>query len=84
MAIFLTGESRIMIQGITGSEGSRHGAGCSRPAQSGRRYQPAQGRADHRPGGAAVPVFGTVAEAMAATGADVSVVFVPRRARRTR
>src|SRR5580692_2579363 len=58
MAIFLTGESRIMIQGITGSEGTKHG----------RRMVA---------GGSTVPVFATVAETMAATGADTSVVFVP-------
>ena len=78
MAIFLTGESRIMIQGITGSEGTKHGrrmlaadhggAGGTNPRKAGQTVDL---------GGAAVPVFGTVAETMAATGADVSVVFVP-------
>ena len=34
--------------------------------------------------GTEVPVFGTVAEAMAATGADVSVIFVPPAAPRAR
>src|SRR5215472_13017230 len=79
MAIFLTGESRIMIQGITGSEGSKHGrrmlaagttlVGGANPRKAGQTVDLG--------GGAAVPVFGTVAETMAATGADVSVVFVP-------
>jgi len=78
MAIFLTGESRIMIQGITGSEGRRHGrrmlaagtnvVGGTNPRKAGQTVDL---------GGAEVPVFGTVAETMAATGADVSVVFVP-------
>ncbi len=78
MAIFLTGESRIMIQGITGSEGRRHGrrmlaagtnvVGGTNPRKAGQTVNL---------GGAEVPVFGTVAETMAATGADVSVVFVP-------
>jgi len=78
MAIFLTGESRIMIQGITGSEGPKHGrrmlaagttvVGGTNPRKAGQTVDL---------GGAAVPVFGTVAETMAATGADVSVVFVP-------
>jgi len=78
MAIFLTGESRIMIQGITGSEGTKHGrrmlaagttvVGGTNPRKAGQTVDL---------GGAAVPVFGTVAETMAATGADVSVVFVP-------
>ena len=78
MAIFLTGESRILIQGITGSEGSKHGrrmvaagtqvVGGTNPRKAGQTVDL---------GGAQVPVFGTVAETMAATGADVSVVFVP-------
>jgi succinyl-CoA synthetase alpha subunit len=78
MAIFLTGESRVMIQGITGSEGRKHGArmlaagttvvGGTNPRKAGQTVDL---------GGTAVPVFATVAETMAATGADVSVVFVP-------
>src|SRR6266436_9452865 len=78
MAIFLTGESRILIQGITGSEGSKHGrrmlaagtkvVGGTNPRKAGQSVDL---------GGSAVPVFGTVAETMAATGADTSVIFVP-------
>ena len=78
MAIFLTGESRIIVQGITGSEGRRHGArmiragtqvvGGTNPRKAGQTVELA---------GTEVPVFGTVADAMDVTGADVSVVFVP-------
>jgi len=78
MAIFLTGESRVMIQGITGSEGSKHGrrmlaagttvVGGTNPRKAGQTIDL---------GGTPLPVFGTVAETMAATGADVSVIFVP-------
>jgi succinyl-CoA synthetase alpha subunit len=78
MAIFLTGESRIIVQGVTGSEGQRHGArmlragtqvvGGTNPRKAGQTIELA---------GTELPVFGTVADAMAATGADVSVVFVP-------
>jgi succinyl-CoA synthetase alpha subunit len=78
MAIFLTGDSRVMIQGITGSEGTKHGrrmlaagttvVGGTNPRKAGQTVDL---------GGSSVPVFGTVAETMAATGADVSVVFVP-------
>ena len=78
MAIFLTGQSRVMIQGITGSEGSKHGArmlaagtrvvGGTNPRKAGQTVEL---------NGVDVPVFGTVADTMAATGADVSVVFVP-------
>jgi succinyl-CoA synthetase alpha subunit len=78
MAIFLTGDSRIVVQGITGSEGRKHGArmlaagtkvvGGTNPRKAGQTVELA---------GTDVPVFGTVADAMAQTGADVSVVFVP-------
>ena len=78
MAIFLTAQSRVMIQGITGSEGRKHGArmlaagtnvvGGTNPRKAGQTVQ--LGNAD-------VPVFGTVADTMATTGADVSVIFVP-------
>ena len=78
MAIFLTGDSRVMIQGITGSEGRKHGrrmlaagtkvVGGTNPRKAGQTVD--LGRAE-------VPVFATVGETMAATGADVSVVFVP-------
>jgi succinyl-CoA synthetase alpha subunit len=78
MAIFLNSESRILIQGITGSEGRKHGArmlaagtkvvGGTNPRKAGQTVDLA---------GTQVPVFATVADTMAATGADVSVVFVP-------
>jgi succinyl-CoA synthetase alpha subunit len=78
MAVFLTSESRVLIQGITGSEGRKHGArmlaagtnvvGGTNPNKAGQAVDL---------GGAERPVFGTVADAMAGTGADVSVVFVP-------
>ncbi len=78
MAIFLTADSRVMIQGITGSEGRKHGArmlaagtnvvGGTNPRKAGQTVGL---------NGRDIPVFGTVAETMAATGADVSVVFVP-------
>jgi succinyl-CoA synthetase alpha subunit len=78
MAIFLTSESQIIVQGITGSEGRRHGArmiragtqvvGGTNPRKAGQTVELAETE---------VPVFGTVADAMDATGADVSVVFVP-------
>ena len=78
MAIFLTGQSRVIVQGITGSEGRRHGTrmlaagtqvvGGTNPRKAGQMVDL---------GGTEVPVFATTADAMAATGADVSVVFVP-------
>ena len=78
MAIFLTGDSRIMVQGITGSEGRTHAArmvaagstivGGTNPNRAGEVLDLS---------GQQVPVFGSVAEGMAQGGANVSVLFVP-------
>jgi succinyl-CoA synthetase alpha subunit len=81
MAIFLTEQSRILVQGITGSEGTKHtrrmvAAGTSIVAG----VTPGKGGQNVDVGGdTGVPVFGSVAEAVKETGADVSVVFVPPR-----
>jgi succinyl-CoA synthetase alpha subunit len=78
MAIFLKSDSRIIVQGVTGSEGRKHGArmiaagtavvGGTNPRKAGQTVELS---------GREVPVFATVGEAMATTGADTSVVFVP-------
>jgi succinyl-CoA synthetase alpha subunit len=78
MAIFLTENSKVIVQGMTGSEGMKH---TQRMLDSGTNVvggvnpRKAGETADFADG--SVPVFGSVAEAMAETGADVSVVFVP-------
>lgn len=81
MAIFLTDESKVIVQGMTGSEGMKH---TQRMLKSGTTIvggvNPRKaGQEVEFDDGVQVPVFGTVAEAMAATGADVSVVFVPAK-----
>ncbi len=78
MAIFLTGSSRIIVQGMTGSEGSRHTRRMLTAGSTivgGVNARKAGEQVDYD--GTTLPVFGTVAEAMKETGADVSVVFVP-------
>nr|MDQ3307946.1 succinate--CoA ligase subunit alpha [Actinomycetota bacterium] len=78
MAIFLTENSRVIVQGMTGSEGSKH---TQRMLDSGTKVvggvTPGKGGQVVEFEGATVPVFGAVSEAVEATGADVSVVFVP-------
>ncbi len=79
MAIFLTAASKVIVQGMTGAEGMKHTArmlasgtkivGGVNPRKAGEQVA--------FDGDVSLPVFGTVADAMAATGADVSVVFVP-------
>ncbi len=92
MAIFLDENSRVIVQGMTGSEGQKHtrrmlSAGTTivggvNPRKAGTsvdfEVSPIGAKAaDVRAGTVSVPVFGTVAEAREATGANVSVVFVP-------
>jgi succinyl-CoA synthetase alpha subunit len=78
MAIFLNEDSRIIVQGMTGSEGQKHtrrmlAAGTN--VVGGVNARKAGEKIDFD--STTLPVFGTVADAMDATGADVSVVFVP-------
>jgi succinyl-CoA synthetase alpha subunit len=80
MAIFLTEHSRIVVQGMTGSEGTRHTRRMLRAGSNvvgGVNPRKAGQSADFD--GTVVPVFAGVADAMNATGADVTVVFVPPR-----
>ncbi|MEU8348294.1 succinate--CoA ligase subunit alpha [Streptomyces sp. NPDC048845] len=78
MAIFLTKESKVIVQGMTGSEGQKH---TKRMLASGTNIvggvNPRKAGTKVDFDGTEVPVFGSVAEAMEATGADVTVIFVP-------
>jgi len=75
MSIFVDRHTRLLVQGITGRDGSFHArqmleygtpmvAGVT-PGKGGQRFEDK------------VPVFDTVAEAVATTGANVSVIYVP-------
>ena len=78
MSIFLNKDSSVIVQGITGGEGSKHTAlmlAAGTNVVGGVNARKAGTTVTH--GDVTLPVFGTVAEAMAETGADVSVVFVP-------
>jgi len=76
VAIIVDNDTRLVVQGLTGSEGSFHGvrnrdygtqvvAGVT-PGKGGREV-------------AGIPVFDTVADAVAETGANTTMVFVPAR-----
>ncbi|WP_431925460.1 succinate--CoA ligase subunit alpha [Micromonospora wenchangensis] len=78
MAIWLTKESKVIVQGMTGSEGSKH---TRRMLAAGTNVV---GGVNPRKAGTTVdfdgtelPVFASVADAMRETGADVTVIFVP-------
>ena len=92
MSIFLTETDRVIVQGMTGSEGRKHttrmlSAGTKvvagvtpRKAGTTVAFDVAPigpGAGEVQAGTVEVPVYGTVAEAKEATGAEVSVVFVP-------
>ncbi|MER8099825.1 succinate--CoA ligase subunit alpha [Kitasatospora sp. NPDC059811] len=78
MAIFLTKDSKVIVQGMTGSEGMKH---TRRMLASGTQIvggvNPRKAGTTVDVDGTEVPVFGGVAEAMEKTGADVTVIFVP-------
>ena len=83
MSIFINKDSKVIVQGITGGEGSKHtarmlhagtnivgGVNARKAGTTVTHEKPHEGEVD-------LPVFGTVAEAMEKTGADVSIAFVP-------
>jgi succinyl-CoA synthetase alpha subunit len=76
MTIWLDRNSRILVQGMTGSEGTKH---TRRMVQSGSNVVAGvtPGKAGQDVDG--IPIFNDVAAAMDQTGANVSVVFVPPR-----
>jgi succinyl-CoA synthetase alpha subunit len=74
MAIWLNKDTRLLVQGITGKEGTFHALGC--------RDYGTQVVAGVTPGKGGevvegIPVFDSVAEAREATGANASMIFVP-------
>ncbi|STY73173.1 Succinyl-CoA ligase [ADP-forming] subunit alpha [Micrococcus luteus] len=83
MSIYLNRDSKVIVQGITGGEGTKHtrlmlkagtnivGGVNARKAGTTVSHEDKDGNAVE------LPVFGTVKEAMEKTGADVSVAFVP-------
>lgn len=77
MSVLVDGSTRVLVQGLTGSQGRFHGLrnrayGTSVVAG----VTPGKGGTDVD----GIPVFDTVAEAVEATGADASLVFVPAKA----
>ncbi len=77
MAILVTGEAKVICQGMTGAQATFH---CEQAIAYGTKLvagvTPGKGGGKHL----YLPVFDDVAAAVAATGAEVSLVFVPPRA----
>ena len=75
MSILVNRNSRLLVQGITGREGSYHAQRCMEyGAQLVAGVTPGRGGETF---GESVPVFNTVQQAVAETGADTSLIFVP-------
>lgn len=83
MSIFLNADSKVIVQGITGGEGTKHTALMLKAGTqvvggvNARKAGTTVSHVDPVGKDVELPVFGTVAEAMKETGANVSVVFVP-------
>ncbi len=83
MSIFLNKDSKVIVQGITGGEGTKHTALMLKAGTqlvggvNARKAGTEVSHVDSEGKDVRLPVFGSVAEAMKETGADVSVVFVP-------
>jgi len=83
MSIYLNKDSKVIVQGITGGEGTKHtalmlkagtnivgGVNARKAGTTVTHEKPGEGEVE-------LPVFGSVKEAMEKAGADVSVAFVP-------
>ncbi|WP_299050831.1 succinate--CoA ligase subunit alpha [uncultured Nocardioides sp.] len=83
MSIFLNSGSTVIVQGITGGEGTKHTALMLKAGTNvvggvnARKAGTTVSHKDADGNDVELPVFGSVAEAMKETGADVSVAFVP-------
>jgi succinyl-CoA synthetase alpha subunit len=83
MSIFLNKDSKVIVQGITGGEGTKHTALMMKAGTqvvggvNARKAGTTVSHVDPKGRDVELPVFGTVAEVMKETGANVSVVFVP-------
>ena len=83
MSIYLTKDSKVIVQGITGGEGTKHTALMLKAGTNvvggvnARKAGTTVSHTDKDGNAVDLPVFGSVAEAIEATGADVSIAFVP-------
>ena len=74
MAVLVDKNTRLIVQGITGREGTFHAKGCAEyGTQVVGGVTPGKGGTTHE----GWPVFNTVEEAVQATGANATVIFVP-------
>jgi len=83
MAIFLTANNKVIVQGITGGEATTHTARMLKAGTqivggvNARKAGTTVSHKDVNDNDVELPVFGSVVEAIEKTGADVSIIFVP-------
>ncbi len=83
MSIYLNKDSKVIVQGITGGEGTKHTALMLKAGTqvvggvNARKAGTTVSHTDKDGNAVELPVFGSVAEAMKETGADASIAFVP-------
>jgi succinyl-CoA synthetase alpha subunit len=78
MSIWVGKDTRLLVQGLTGREGSFHALACREyGTQVVAGVTPGKGGTTHE----GIPVFNTVADAVAQTGANAAMIFVRRRLR---
>src|SRR6201986_4946003 len=79
MSIFLNKDNKVIVQGITGGEGTKHTALMLKDGTNvvGGVNARKAGTTGDNDGGGSLPVFGSVSDAITKTGADTSIIFVP-------
>jgi succinyl-CoA synthetase alpha subunit len=78
MAVLVDNNTKLLVQGITGKEGSFHAEGCLKYGTNVvGGVTPGKGGTSVEIGGKQIPVFNTVKEARKATGANATMIFVP-------
>ena len=78
MSILVTPQTKVLVQGITGSFGAKHAQlSIDYGSQIVAGVTPGKGGQCFEHGGKKVPIFDTVADAVKQTGATASAVFVP-------
>ena len=84
MSIYINKDTKVITQGITGKTGQFHTLGCQAYANGKNAFVAGVNPKKAGENFEGIPIFGTVKDAKAQTGANVSVIYVPPPRRTTR